>query len=379
MSTERYSQNNYESNLSEMKLITLQGHNRKLTKTKFNEDGDLLFSSSADNIVCVWDSINGERLGTYDGHKGVVNDFDIDYKSKYLLTGSGDSSIRIWNVEHGKTLHKFNAYAPISSVQFSSDNKLFIASSPQFLKQESCIHIYKNPMSSHHEQKQQENSLKTINIENDMEQSNFSITKAVWSPLNKFIFALCTDGTIRIIDIQKGKQIKKTIFDDATYHNKKQLKLTDFKYNGNNYCSAIICSRNKMAKMYDISNNKWEIINDYKSDVQLNCISIHPKLNIITMGGGEEAVKTAQCVSKNTNYNPLFYHKIYSDQFGTINTNVFSPLNSMDWNNDGTQLVLGYEQGQALLYTMGHSFYEGFNKWELEMTSASISNPSNHD
>jgi len=32
---------------------------------------------------------------------------------------------------------------------------------------------------------------------------NFKISKAVWSPLNDEIFALCADGTIRVLDVKK--------------------------------------------------------------------------------------------------------------------------------------------------------------------------------
>ena len=35
-----------------------------------NRDGDLLFSVSKDQQICVWFSHNGERLGTYKGHQG---------------------------------------------------------------------------------------------------------------------------------------------------------------------------------------------------------------------------------------------------------------------------------------------------------------------
>eukprot|EP00486_Rosalina_sp_Unknown_P005676 CAMPEP_0201569492 /NCGR_PEP_ID=MMETSP0190_2-20130828/11191_1 /ASSEMBLY_ACC=CAM_ASM_000263 /TAXON_ID=37353 /ORGANISM="Rosalina sp." /LENGTH=227 /DNA_ID=CAMNT_0047991849 /DNA_START=10 /DNA_END=690 /DNA_ORIENTATION=+ len=220
MATKPYLTNNSESEISgnSMKLVTLQGHERKVTKTKFNHDGDLLFSAAADNIVCVWDTSTGERLGTYDGHQGTINDFDIDHNSKYLLTGSGGSYLTIWNIENGKSLYKYKTYAPVSSVQYSCGNQTFIASSREFIKEPSSIHIYKNPTYPTTEQTEgkeekdndeQEKPWKMISIDNDIKQLNFGVTKAVWSPLNDYIYALCTDNTIRIVDVEKGLQIKK--------------------------------------------------------------------------------------------------------------------------------------------------------------------------
>ena len=51
-----------------MKPISLHGHERSITQIVYNREGDLLFSSAKDQNPNVWYSINGERLGTYDGH-----------------------------------------------------------------------------------------------------------------------------------------------------------------------------------------------------------------------------------------------------------------------------------------------------------------------
>ena len=51
-----------------MKPISLHGHERSVTQIIYNREGDLLFSAAKDHNPNVWYSINGERLGTYDGH-----------------------------------------------------------------------------------------------------------------------------------------------------------------------------------------------------------------------------------------------------------------------------------------------------------------------
>lgn len=57
------------------------GHERSLTQIKFNAEGDLLFTCSKDNIINVWYTHNGERLGTYEGNNGTVWTVDIDRAS----------------------------------------------------------------------------------------------------------------------------------------------------------------------------------------------------------------------------------------------------------------------------------------------------------
>lgn len=76
------------------KPIMLQGHERSITQIKFNREGDLLFSASKDPKPNCWYSINGERLGTYDGHSGAVWSIDVKWDSTLFVTGSADQSMR---------------------------------------------------------------------------------------------------------------------------------------------------------------------------------------------------------------------------------------------------------------------------------------------
>ena len=93
----------------------LHGHERSITQIKYNRDGDLLFSSAKDNHPCVWYSINGERLGTYEGHQGVVWAIDVDWETKRFMSGAGDNMLMIWDVQTGMI-----PYVPMPLVHIAS-------------------------------------------------------------------------------------------------------------------------------------------------------------------------------------------------------------------------------------------------------------------
>lgn len=76
------------------KPIVLHGHDRALTQIKYNREGDLIFSSSKDQKPNVWFAVNGERLGTFNGHIGAVWCIDVDWTSTKVITGSGDMSAK---------------------------------------------------------------------------------------------------------------------------------------------------------------------------------------------------------------------------------------------------------------------------------------------
>ena len=83
------------------KPLLLQGHERSITRIKYSREGDLLFSCAKDRRPNVWYSINGERLGTYEGHDGAVWTLDCDYMTEHIVTGAADNTLRVWDIATG--------------------------------------------------------------------------------------------------------------------------------------------------------------------------------------------------------------------------------------------------------------------------------------
>ena len=83
------------------KPLMLHGHERAITKIKYNREGDLLFSASKDKKPNVWYSLNGERLGTFNGHNGSVWCIDVNWDTSKFMSGSGDNTLIIWDCQTG--------------------------------------------------------------------------------------------------------------------------------------------------------------------------------------------------------------------------------------------------------------------------------------
>lgn len=101
----------------------MQGHERAITQIKYNRQGDLLFSAAKDKKPNVWFSINGERLGTYNGHNGAVWCIDIDWQTVNFMSGSADATCKVWDTETGVSKHTFEFKNPIRSCGFSYSGK----------------------------------------------------------------------------------------------------------------------------------------------------------------------------------------------------------------------------------------------------------------
>ena len=192
----------------------------------------------------------------------------------------------------------------------------------------------------------QDDKVAEITIENDRQIKNFKAAKVMWSPLNDKIFAGCSDGVIRVYDVEKEKLTKKITF-DPTFLKKQRTHsdllpdVTDLQF-----CNDLTClvatSRNHEARMFDL--RTYECIKTYPTDRGLNTVAVHPLVNGIAIGGGKTAQEAALKRGRG-DYEVLLEHMVFEEKMGVIDPECFSPLNSMVFNSDGSLFVLGYEEG----------------------------------
>ncbi|EJU01348.1 WD40 repeat-like protein [Dacryopinax primogenitus] len=82
----------------------LMGHQSLVYCVKF--DRDRIISGSRDRTIRVWNTHTGQLISTLRGHDGSVLCLKFDGKSSFLVSGSSDGSILIWDLEKGIILHR---------------------------------------------------------------------------------------------------------------------------------------------------------------------------------------------------------------------------------------------------------------------------------
>ena len=116
----------------------LAGHNGWVTALATSvEDPSPIVSASRDKTIMVWridpqsqvdENVNGPAFGvavkSLHGHSHIVSDVAISRDGKFVLSGSWDKTLRLWNLETGKTNVVFNGHTKdVLSVAFSPDNR----------------------------------------------------------------------------------------------------------------------------------------------------------------------------------------------------------------------------------------------------------------
>ena len=123
---------------------TLEGHGDWVTSIATTpEDPNLVLSSSRDKSVMVWSLTHqapvsedpeqnayGYARRALRGHNHFVSDVVISSDGQFCLSGSWDGTLRLWEINSGKTTRRFVGHTKdVLSVAFSVDNRQIVSGS----------------------------------------------------------------------------------------------------------------------------------------------------------------------------------------------------------------------------------------------------------
>ncbi|KIJ15410.1 hypothetical protein PAXINDRAFT_11953 [Paxillus involutus ATCC 200175] len=106
-----------------------EGHEARVRCLCFCPDENNLVTGSSDTTLRIWDRTTG-AVEVLHGHTDYVRDVDVSWDGKMIVSGSDDGTIRIWNRELGETMHVFEGHENfVWSVQFSPDSSRVVSGS----------------------------------------------------------------------------------------------------------------------------------------------------------------------------------------------------------------------------------------------------------
>jgi|UniRef100_A0A6U1PCN7 guanine nucleotide-binding protein subunit beta-2-like 1 protein len=115
---------------------SLTGHENWVTSiATTSENPNMILSSSRDKSVLVWNVTRDELAYGYprrslQGHSHFVSDVVISSDGQFALSGSWDGTLRLWEIESGKSTKQFIGHTKdVLSVAFSADNRQIVSAS----------------------------------------------------------------------------------------------------------------------------------------------------------------------------------------------------------------------------------------------------------
>eukprot|EP01137_Pigoraptor_chileana_P009917 Opistho-2@58845 len=322
-----------------MRPILLQGHERSLTKIKYNREGDLLFSVAKDHFPSVWYSHNGERLGSYKGHVGAVWTCDVDWQTKNLLTGSADNTAKLWDVETGVCTKTYATRTAVRSCGFSYSGKSIFYTTDERMTYP-CELVIQDIAESD----------PRLVIPVGVGEKN-KVTAAVWGPLDRTIITGHENGTVSIWDASSGKRL--------SYERVHEGQINDIQLYADS-SMFITASKDNYAKLLDTES--LEVMKTYKTERPVNSAAISPIKNHVVLGGGQEARDVTTTSARVGKFDARFFHLVFEEEIGRVKGH-FGPINTCAFHPDGKSYSSGGEDG----YIRVHYFDEDYFDFDYEI------------
>jgi len=109
-------------------ILTLKGHTNTVTRVCYSPDGKRLASSSSDGTVKVWDTGTWEELRTLK-IAGVAGSICFSPNGEHLAGATGQEA-SIWNLDTGQVIHTLKGHANgVESLCFGANGQVLISGS----------------------------------------------------------------------------------------------------------------------------------------------------------------------------------------------------------------------------------------------------------
>jgi WD40 repeat protein/ribosomal protein L9 len=121
-------------------VTRFEGHTRGVSALAFSSDGRHIVSGAGresdwcaaaprDNTLRLWEAASGREVARFEGHTDSVNAVAFSPDGRYIVSGSGDRTLRLWDVSSGQSRRFDGHAAPVPAVAFSPDGRQIVSGS----------------------------------------------------------------------------------------------------------------------------------------------------------------------------------------------------------------------------------------------------------
>ena len=319
-----------------------------------------------DHHPTAWWTEDGKRLGNYIGHNGAVSTCDVSrawrggrarrearpraprpptrspfpsVDTRLLLTGSADSSAKLWDVKTGACLHTWQYDAPCKAVAFALGDSMCATSTDPFLSTEPAIRIYRLNTD---EPGAGQDSEPTVTLTGFKGRTN----RVVFHDANKTLLSAGEDGCVRRWCVATGELLQEAKIHDGPISD---LHLSP---DGTHFATASLDTK---AKLVDALN--FEVLKTYPTGTNANAVALSPIFHHVLVGGGQEASQVTTTSARAGKFESRFFHRVFCDEVGTVRGH-FGPINAVAFSPDGRAFATGGEDGYVRLHHFDSDYFK---------------------
>ncbi|KAN0075185.1 hypothetical protein V8E54_007796 [Elaphomyces granulatus] len=174
-----------EKNWSSLEQI-LTGHSDWVRSVAFSPDSKKVVSGSYDSTVRIWDITTGQADQTLTGHSDLVTSVAFSPDGKKVVSGSSDRTVRVWDITTGQADQALTGHSvEVTSVAFSPDGKKVVSGSYDL-----TVRVW---------------NITTGQADQTLTGHSDEVMSVAFSPDGKKVVSGSGDSTVRVWDITTGQ------------------------------------------------------------------------------------------------------------------------------------------------------------------------------
>jgi WD40 repeat protein len=178
-------------NLDSLKFESVIETNCSTLTMEFGHKNQVLASGGTDSVLYVWDYWYGELYHAFKGHKGKINCIAFMPKMTHVLTGSADSTVKMWNLSNFEETATFEYSSPVKHIKVSKTGKYFFV-----MEADADIHVYSI-----------ESGNRLYYLKGDCEDiaGIWQASEPSFSNDERFLYFIDNDRMIKVFDLEKDE------------------------------------------------------------------------------------------------------------------------------------------------------------------------------
>lgn len=203
---------------------SLIGHTNWVQDVAFSPDSRYVLTGSSDKTVQLWDALTGQTLQTFKGHEAPINAVAFSPDGTVAATAGDDRTVRLWDIRTDQAIRTFNGHdKAIWSVVFSPDGTQIATASL-----DKTARLW---------------DVQTGQVLQTFEDHADEVYGVTFSPDGKHVASAGKDQVVRLWDVRTGQEIRK--FEGHT----EQVRSIAFSPDGKYLLSG---SHDKTARLWDV-------------------------------------------------------------------------------------------------------------------------------
>jgi len=171
----------------------------------FSRDGKKIYAGNGDGTISEWNAASGEETDVWKAHTDAVMAlaFSPDYRL-LLSTGNYEAKMKVWDVA---TKQELNSFAEKKTDDLT-ENSHVVAFSPNQKMVATSVAAFKDQQSGYAYVRTYVYNVETGEKLFTLEGQKFDVGGLVFTPDNRYLLAGSVDRTIKIYDLQTGKEAR---------------------------------------------------------------------------------------------------------------------------------------------------------------------------